>query len=110
MADKFIWNGNTYTIRSWDGGRLNTKAHGPGTLVDTYGRTHQCILNHGVISGYSWWTDTNGYKVAAVYNTQGMRHGTVVEFSPTGSIYLEVYNNGEIEGSYVQGMMCIQYI
>ena len=110
MADSFIWNGDTYPIQSWDGGRLNTKAHGPGTLVDTDGDTYQCSLNQGVISGYCWRTDTDGDKVAAVYNTQGMRHGATVVFRADGDIYLTVWNNGKWEGSSVQGMMCIQYI
>ena len=110
MADTFSIFGVTLTIRSWDGGRLNNKAHGPGTLVDGDGDTYQCALNQGVISGYSWFTYTDGYKVAAVYNTHGMEHGTRVVFSTNGGIYLDVYNNGKQEGSYVKGMMCIQYI
>ena len=110
MADTFSWNGTTYTIRSWDGGRLNTKAHGPGTLVDDgYGGTRQCILNQGVISGYCWYTATSGYKYALVFNAQGMEHGTQVVYWPDGDIYLAVYNNGEQE-SYMQGMKCIQFI
>ena len=110
MADTFSINGSTIPIRSWDGGRLNTKAHGPGTLVDDkYGYTRQCTLNQGVISGYSWCTDTNGNKYAEFYNTQGMAHGTEVRFHISGDIYFWVYNNGKQE-SYVQGMMCIQYI
>ena len=109
MANKFSWNGTTYTIRSWDGGRLNTKAHGPGTLVDEFGFTRQCTLNHGVISGYSWYTTTSGYKVAAVFNTKGTPHGTQLWLFTNGVIDLDVYNNGELESS-VQGMMCIQYI
>ena len=108
MADTFSIHGETRTIRSWDGGRLNTKAHGPGTLVDKYG-TNQCTLNQGVISGYCWFTDTVGDKAAQVYNTQGMEHGTRVVFSPW-DIRLFVYNNGEQEGDEVHGMMCIQYI
>ena len=110
MADTFSIGGDTYTIRSWDGGRLNTKAHGPGTLVHTNGDTRQCTLNHGVISGYSWFTNTDGDKVAHVFNTHGMKHGTRVVFSTNGDIYLYVYNNGKQEGSSVKGMMCIQYI
>ena len=109
MADTYSVHGNTFTIRSWDGGRLNTKAHGPGTLVDTSGYTYQCTLNHGVISGYSWYTDTSGNKVAAVFNTQGMSHGTQVWFRTNGDIDL-VCNNGMLEEDFVEGMMCIQYI
>ena len=109
MADTYSIGGLTIPIRSWDGGRLNTKAHGPGTLVDGDGDTYQCTLNEGVISGYCWWTNTNGYKVAQVYNTQGMWHGTQVVFCTDGDIGLVVYTNGEQEGS-VQGMMCIQYM
>ena len=88
MADTFSIYGNTCTIQSWDGGRLNTKAHGPGTLVDEYGTTRQCTLNQGVISGYCWLTDTIVHKWALVYNTQGMLHGTQVAFSTDGDIYL----------------------
>ena len=110
MADTYSWNGNTIPIRSWDGGRLNTKAHGPGTLVDKYDAARQCTLNHGVISGYSWCTDTSGNKYAQVYNTQGMEHGTRVWFSTNGDIHLYVFNNGELEGDVMKGMMCIQYI
>ena len=110
MANEFSIHGGTRTIQSWDGGRLNTKAHGPGTLFTDNGDTFQCTLNHGVISGYCWYNDTNGYKVAAVYNTQGMRHGTRVVFHTSGDITLYVFNNGEQEGSYVKGMMCMQYI
>ena len=109
MADTFSIDGGTYTIQSWDGGRLNTKAHGPGTLVDEFGNTRQCTLNQGVISGYCWRTDTDGDKGASVYNTQGMRHGTLVVFFTNGGIRLAVYNNGEQE-SYMQGMKCIQFI
>jgi hypothetical protein len=110
MADTYSVHGWTYTIRSWDGGRLNTKAHGPGTLVDTNDATYQCTLNHGVISGYCWRTRTDGFKGAEVYNTQGMYHGTQVTFFTDGDILLRVYNNGKQEGDWVQGMMCIQYI
>ena len=110
MADTYSIHGGTYTIRSWDGGRLNTKAHGPGTLVDTYGDTYQCTLNQGVISGYCWASYTNGNNGAQVFNTQGMQHGTVVVFWPDGGIYLGVYNNGKQEGRDVKGMMCIQYV
>ncbi len=110
MADKVSIYGGTYTIQSWDGGRLNTKAHGPGTLVTASGVTRQCTLNQGVISGYNWCTNTNGIKVAQVFNTQGMQHGTEVLFYTDGNIYLFAYNNGEQERSEVQGMMCIQYI
>ncbi len=113
MADTFSVRGSTYPIRSWDGGRLNTKAHGPGTLVNTNGATGQCSLNQGVISGYSWCTGTfsgTSTEWAQVYNTQGMPHGAWVWFSTNGDIHLVVYNNGEQEGSSVKGMMCIQYI
>ena len=112
MADKYSINGSTIPIRSWDGGRLNTKAHGPGTLVDEYDNTYQCTLNHGIISGYCWYTNTNGDKAAQVYNTQGMQHGARVGFHTDGDIRLYVYNNGEQEGSFfgTKGMMCIQYI
>ena len=109
MADTFSIGGRTYGIQSWDGGRLETKAHGPGTLVNTSGNTRQCTLNQGVISGYCWWTATSGNKYAQVYNTQGMQHGTTVEFFTSGEIYVCVYNSGEQE-SFVKGMMCIQYI
>ena len=109
MAETYSIGGGTCTMRSWDGGRLNTKAHGPGTLVDEYGGTRQCTLNQGAISGYCWDTYTDGYKVAAVYNTQGMLHGRHVVFNTSGDIYLGVYNNGKQEDA-VQGMMCIQYI
>ena len=111
MADTFSIHGNTCTMRSWDGGRLNTKAHGPGTLVHTNGDTRQCTLNHGVVSGYSWRTTTSGNKVAAVFNTQGMLHGRNVEFDTDGRIAIAVYNNGDYQkGSAVRGAMCIQYI
>ena len=110
MADSFIWNGDTYPIQSWDGGRLNTKAHGPGTLVDTDGDTYQCSLNQGVISGYCWCNDTDGDKYAQVFNTQGMLHGTLVAFNTNGDITLVVFNNGKQEGSSGLGMMCTQYI
>ena len=110
MADTFSAYGRTHTLQSWDGGRLNTKAHGPGTLVTTYGFTRQCTLNHGVVSGYCWVTGTRGIKWAQVYNTQGMLHGTTVGFRTDGLIAIYVYNNGEQEGSAVQGMMCTQYI
>ncbi len=110
MADTFSAHGDTCTIRSWDGGRLNTKAHGPGTLVDDdYGGTLQYTLNQGVISGYCWYTFTSGNKYAQVYNTQGMRHGTWVVFCTNGDICLCFYNNGNPK-SDVQGTMCIQYI
>ena len=110
MADTYSIFGGTCPIRSWDGGRLNTKAHGPGTLVEKYGHTRQCTLNQGVISGYCWRTDTYGDKYAEVYNTQGMLHGTWISLYPNGYITLCVYNNGEQEGDSVEGMMCIQYI
>ncbi len=109
MEDTFSADGNTYTIRSWDGGRLNTEAHGPGALVGMYGSTRQCTLNHGVISGYCWYTDTYGHKYAQVYNTQGMLHGSQVVFWRDGDIRLRVFNDGKQE-KYVEGMMCIQYI
>ncbi len=106
MSDIYRINGLTRYIRSWDGGRLNTKAHGPGTLVDTYGYTRQCTLNQGVISGYCWVACTSGNKYAQVLNTQGKHHGTQVEFLTSGNISLDVYNNGKQEG-YVKGMICI---
>ncbi len=109
MADTLRIQGNTYPIRSWDGGRLNTKAHGPGTLVTTSGNTYQCTLNQGVISGYCWWTATDGDEYAEVFNTQGMLHGTQVGFYTSGDIDLDVFNNGKQE-SEALGMMCIQYI
>ncbi len=110
MADTFSIHGGPRTIRSWNGGRLNTNAHGPGTLVDEYGNTRQCTLNQGVISGNCWYTGTNGNKAAEVFNAQGMEHGTEVLFHNSGTIILAVYNNGEREGTPVQGMMFIQYI
>ncbi len=109
MADEFSIHGGTGTIQSWDGGRLNTKAHGPGTLVDEYGYTYQCTLNEGVVSGYCWFTAANGNKLAQVYNTQGILHGTVVVFGTDGDIILGVSNDGEEEGDQVEGMMCKQY-
>ncbi len=108
MADTCSINGNSIIIRSWDGGRLNTKAHGPGTLVTTFG-TLQGTLNQGVRSGYCWATGTSGNKLAGVYNTQGMLHGTTVWFFTSGSNHLAVYNNGK-QRSYVHGMILIQYI
>ena len=110
MADTYSIQGSTYTIRSWDGGRLNTKAHGPGTLVHTDGFTNHCTLNQGVISGYCWGTNTSGDKDAEVYNTQGMWHGTHVVFPTSGHIILAVYNNGKKEGSYFKGMTLTNYI
>ncbi len=112
MADKYSIDGGTYTIQSWDGGRLNTKAHGPGTLVESSGVTRQCTLDQGVISGYCWVTTADGRKWAQVYNTQGMKHGTMVAFRTSGDIYLVVRNNGKLEGCFGgnRGMMCIQYM
>ncbi len=105
MLDACLIGGSKCTIKSWDGYRLNTKPHGPGTLVDTDGWTRQCTLNQGVISGHSWGTDTDGTKYAQVYNAQGMLHGTEVVFLPWGDVAIYVYNNGKQE-SHVDGMMC----
>ena len=111
MADTFSFHDGSLPIRSWDGGRLNTKAHGPGTLIDAIGGTFQCTLNQGVISGYCWYTNTVGNKAALAYNTQGMGHGTQIRFFTSGGILLQVYINGNHQtGSPVQGMICIQYI
>ena len=110
MADTYCIGGHSWPIQSWDGGRLNTKAHGPGTLVDEYGDTRQCLLNQGVISGYSWVTGSSGNKCAQVYNTHGIKHGPMVAFSFNGDIWLSVFKNGEPEGSRVKGMTCIQYM
>jgi hypothetical protein len=118
LVDTCSINGITRRVRSWDGSRLNTKAHGPGTLVDNEelldfsgGLTRQCTLNQGFIYGFCWLTDTSGYKCAQVYNTQGMLHGTEVQFRTNGAIYLRVYNNGkQFEGGVfgIKGMMSIQ--
>ncbi len=103
MGDTFSKNGDIWPIQSWDGCRLNTKAHGPGTLVDEFGFTHQCTLNQGVTSGYCWVTGPDGYHVAQIFSTEGMLYGTQVQFDSNGDISLAFCFDGELAHN-VQGM------
>ncbi len=109
MTDKFSVNGDEHFIKSWNGGRLNAKAHGPGTLAATDGDSYQCSLNQGVISGYCWLTHADGDKYAEVYNTKGELHGTQIGFLINGHIRLHIYNNGVL-ASRVKGMTSTQYM
>ena len=67
MADTVFINGKTYHVQHWDGARMYTKAHGPGTLVDSEGYTYYCTLDHGIISWYCLGVYPGG-TWAGVYN------------------------------------------
>lgn len=93
MADTVFINGKTYHVQHWDGARMYTKAHGPGTLVDSEGYTYYCTLDHGVISGYCLGVYPGG-TWAGVYNAQGLAHGMLVAMYGNGGVALNGWSSG----------------
>lgn len=89
-VNEFKWNGDTFVIASWDGGRDDTgHAHGTGYLTsinkdysNKIASNFECALHHGVVRGCFLMSRKIAY-MASTCNDDGLLDGMHLLFPPT---------------------------
>ncbi len=112
----FSFNGDIYTLESWDGERDHQgRPHGGGVLVhlvDAYYSDYededahvlteirdiyQCVVHHGVMCGAILVHLSCGGTRFATCDTNGLLHGFCVTMTPEGIVETDAFYHGNMQ-------------